>query len=359
MKKIDIYILKDLIKPFIAGVSAFVLIMISNNLFLYTSMIMKSGIPLNIVIALFLYMLPAIIVITFPVAYLFAVLLILGRLSKDSEINALRSCGVGFIRIIFPILIMSLIISFFGFIINEKIVPHTNHQSVLIMKDMISNQKIPSIKERLFTKMGNEERFFYTDKVNIEKERIEGIFVLDSTKEGYPKVISADYGIRNKNKWILYNGSLKKYSTEGFVSYEIKFKEMELEINIDNATIFSNRKSVQEMSSGEAIKQLDEYKKKGINTNSMEIDYYLKFSLPLATFFIALISAPIGIKFAKMGSYFGVAISIVLVFIWYLIFSISRSLGITGTLEPIWAAWLQNIIFGFSGITLMFFINRK
>lgn len=355
---LDIYILKELIKPFSAGVGAFVVIMLSNSLFLYAEMIMKSGLPANAVIALLLYTLPAIMVVTFPVGYLFSTLLVLGRLSKDSEIVALRSCGVSFTRVIIPILLVALGVSYLGFIINEKVVPHTNHQSVEIMKDMLVNQKIPPIKEHSFTK-GSDERYFYIERVDREKEILEEIFVFDNTKTGYPQVINAKNATREKNKWLLHDGILRKYNREGYIGYEVKFKTMEIEFNLNNNTIFSDQKSIQEQSSGEAAKQLADFRSRGIDTKAMEVDYHLKFSLPLATFFVALIAAPIGIKFAKMGTYFGVAISIALVFVWYVTYTICRSLGATGALQPLLAAWIQNIAFGVIGIILLFFVNKK
>ncbi|MBC7474401.1 MAG: LptF/LptG family permease [Candidatus Sericytochromatia bacterium] len=358
LKILDRYILKELIKPFSAGVAAFIVIMLSNTLFLYAEMILKSGLPANAVLTLLLYNLPAIIVVTFPVGYLFATLLVLGRIAKDSEIVALRSCGVSFTRVITPILLIALAVSYLGYLINEKVVPYTNHQSVLIARDMLTNQKLPPIKERIFTK-SSDERYFYIEKVNIKKGVFEEVFVFDNTKAGYPQVINALTASREKNKWVLHDGILRKYGKEGFMNYEAKFKAMEIEFNLNNSTIFSDQKSMQEQSAGEAAKQLAEFKARGIDTRAMEVDYHLKYSLPLATFFVALIAAPIGIKFAKMGTYFGVAISIALVFVWYVTYTIGRSLGATGALQPLLAAWIQNIAFGFIGIFLLGLVNRK
>ncbi|HEY9843665.1 MAG TPA: LptF/LptG family permease, partial [Candidatus Obscuribacterales bacterium] len=59
------------------------------------------------------------------------------------------------------------------------------------------------------------------------------------------------------------------------------------------------------------------------------------------------------IMFSKMGNYFGVAISIALVFIWYVTYSIFTSLGKAGTVTPLLAAWIQNIAFGSVGVLLL------
>jgi len=359
LRLIDRYIFEQLIKPFLAGIAAFVVIMLSNQLFLYTEMIMKSGLPATSVILVLLCNMPEIIVIAFPVGYLFSTLLVLGGMAKDNEIIAFRSCGVSFTRIIIPILLLALIFSCLGFLIYEKVVPKTNHQAILIARDMIINQKLPPIKEKVFSE-GKDKRSFYVEKVNRKKGVFENVFVFDNTKgNDYPQIINSETATRESNKWILKNGILKKYNRDGYLAYEIDFKKMEIEFDFGNGTVFSDQKSIKEQSSGDAAKQLAEYRSKGIDTKAMEVDYYLKFSLPLATFFVALIAAPIGIKFAKMGTYFGVAISIALIFVWSLLYTVARSLGATGVLNPILAAWIQNILFGIVGGSLLIFVNRK
>ena len=128
MKQLDLYILKELVKPFLAGIFAFIVIMLSNNLFVYSEMILKTGLPANLVLSMLLYSLPSIIVLTFPVGFMFATLLVLGRLSKDSELLALRACGISFSRAITPILLIATMVSYFSFVFNDNIVPYSNMQ---------------------------------------------------------------------------------------------------------------------------------------------------------------------------------------------------------------------------------------
>ena len=106
----DRYVLSELLKPFFAGVVAFMIIMISNTLYIFAELIVKSNAGIDVVLKMILYSLPAIIVVTLPVAYMFATLLALGRLGRDSEIIALRACGVSLSRIIFPVILLSLMI---------------------------------------------------------------------------------------------------------------------------------------------------------------------------------------------------------------------------------------------------------
>ena len=150
LKITDRYILVELLKPFVAGVVAFMIIMVSNTLYIFMELIVKSNIDPGTVGRMLAFNLPAIVVVTLPVAYMFATLLALGRLGRDSEIIALRACGVSLSRIIAPVIIMSVMISGLGFWMQEELVPWANRQTVEILKNMMRREPIKNIKAKNF-----------------------------------------------------------------------------------------------------------------------------------------------------------------------------------------------------------------
>lgn len=357
MKLIDQFILKDLIKPFFVALAGAFIIIIGNNMFYYMDMITKSGVPVNTVIALFLYNIPGVIVLAFPIGFLFSSLFVLGRISKDSELTALISCGVSFTRIIRPVLLTAVIISGLSYVFNQLVVPESNHQVRIILTEMLLNPKIFPFKAKVFSEIKGK-RAFYAEEVNPRKGFMRDVLIFDNSKSGFPQVINAKTATRSKNRFFLHNGMVKKYDKNGYINNEIKFRRMEIEIDMEMSGVF-NERNVSELSSGEAGKRLSELKSRGIDAKSEEVIYYHKFALPLSTFFVSLISAPIGIKFAKRGTYFGVAICIAIVFIWQLFYSIATPLASKGILEPFMAAWIQNIIFAVIGIPLLLYSNSK
>ena len=54
-----------------------------------------------------LYILPIILTFTVPWAVMVAVMLVFGRMSADSEITAMRACGVSILQIVSPILLIT------------------------------------------------------------------------------------------------------------------------------------------------------------------------------------------------------------------------------------------------------------
>lgn len=348
---IDRYILGELFKPFLAGVVAFMIIMISNTLYIFMELIIKSNIDTGTVVRMLVFNLPAIVVVTLPVAYMFATLLALGRLGRDSEIIALRAAGVSLTRTIAPIILVAILISALGWFLQEKVVPWSNQQTVEILKEMMKRDTLQAIKEKNFLNADN--RNFYVQSIDRKKNLLKGIYVLDRSRGGQPQIITAETGTRKETKWVLYKGILRKLDPQGFIDHEIRFERMEIEMDIKPEMIFNNQLDVRQLASGEAAKLIEQKRKRGEDTRRDEMDYHTKFSLPLATFFTILLAAPIGIRFSKMGNYFGVAISIALVFIWYLAYSTFTNLGSAGTVHPVLAAWIQNLAFGLVGVLLL------
>jgi len=347
----DRYVLIELLKPFTAGVVAFMIIMISNTLYIFMDLIVKSNADISTVIKVLLYSLPAIIVVTLPVAYMFATLLALGRLGRDSEIIAMRACGVSLSRIIVPVIVLSLIISGLGFWIQENMVPWANQQTVELLKDMMKREPLKALQEKQF--ISSDKRDFYVNEIDREQGLLTDVYVLDRSKSEFPQVIVAKKASREETRWVLRDGILRKLESNGFLDHEIRFKKLEIQMELKPDKVFSSQPDVRSVASGEAAEIIERKRKQGQNVNAELLDYHIKFSLPLATFFTILLAAPIGIMFSKMGNYFGVAISIALVFVWYVTYSIFTSLGKAGTVEPLLAAWVQNIAFGSVGLLLL------
>ncbi len=86
---------------------------------------------------------------------------------------------------------------------------------------------------------------------------------------------------------------------------------------------------------------------------------HLKFSLPFATFFTTLLVAPLALSLGKKGNSLCVALSIALVFVWYLMYATFQPLGNLGSIPPFWAAWIQNLVFAGAGLALWGWNQRE
>jgi lipopolysaccharide export system permease protein len=358
MKILDKYLLKEVFPVILIVIFLFLIMMIGNDLlFIYADLIITRKVPFLLTTKLLLLRLPAFLVLALPVSILFGILLSLGRLTKDNEITAMRIGRISFYRLILPFLVFGSLMSILAYLTNEKIVPWTNHYSENIVRRLILTQPFPFIKENIFFK-GGEDKYFYIKKYDKENSYLEGIMVYEITTEKYPRMIIAKQAYWKKNMWILKDGVIHNYDKDGHLQYEVSFKELKINIEINPVEFFGEQRTPQEMSAKELLKQIEIFKKGGIDTSSISVDLHFKFSLPFACFIVVLIGAPLSIKTGRAGSFLGIIFSILLTFFYYVIMSVSRSLGFQGILPPVLAAWLANLIFAVFGIYLIWKVEH-
>ena len=90
----------------------------------------------------------------------------------------------------------------------------------------------------------------------------------------------------------------------------------------------------------------------GLDAQRMRVRLQFKYSMPLACLVFALVAAPLGARYARFGSFAGIVVSIIIVFLYNGVRSWGLAFGLVGELDPIAAAWAQNVIFGVVGLWL-------
>ncbi|MFA4967059.1 MAG: LptF/LptG family permease [Candidatus Margulisiibacteriota bacterium] len=351
MKILDRYLLNEVISPFLLGIVAFVMVMTVDLLFTFVDLIINKGIPLGAVAQLLLFKLPSIMVLTFPVATLFGIAMCLGRLSKDNELIALRTSGISFGRIAMPIVVISLLISLLSFVTNEKIVPYSNHLSEKIIRMIIMKQPLPDIRENVFFK-DPYNRYFYVQKLDARTKTLENIMIYELAGERLPRVMTAKSAKLDSLVLHLSSGVIHKFDDNGRLAYEANFSDMTLNLKEDPLTM-ADQKTPQEMNSGELGAQIKSFEKIGVSTNSLLTDFFMKYSVPLTPFIFALIGIPLALPGLKSGRTWGIILTIVIMFTFYVFASVFRSLGRGGLVHPFLAAWFPQLLFGTLGIGLL------
>lgn len=133
--------IKQMLFPFLITALTAIILMLSNTFFLYFDMLQKGNTTFFDCLKLFLFNLPAIIVVIIPMCVLFTVpIAFYSMIRVLDKPNALKSSKVWGM-----VILVGIISSLISFGINEVIVPGANHQSVLLAKDIISRNSIKPV----------------------------------------------------------------------------------------------------------------------------------------------------------------------------------------------------------------------
>ena len=88
--------------------------------------------------------------------------------------------------------------------------------------------------------------------------------------------------------------------------------------------------------------------------SSMRPKHWVKNILVFTALVFALLGIPLALPGLRSGRTWGMVLTIVLMFTFYVFASVFRSLGRGGILPPILAAWTPQALFGILGMILLF-----
>lgn len=358
MKILDRYILQELLGPFLFGVVAFSSIFVGADvLFKLARFYTQNGVSLGIVSKLFFLSLPKIVVLTFPMSMLLASLLAFGRLSGNSEIVAMKAGGVNFYRLVTPVLILAFLVSCATFILNESIVPAANHLYEVTVKEAVEKEKLPQNQQNVIIRSMEEnrlKRLFYAHEYDGEKKELKKVSMQEFNGESkVEKIVTAERAVWEGNSWFFYQGIMYYLKPDGKVNYTLAFNRERLNLSTEPKDVLGQQKEAEEMNIWELKQQIDLLESQQADVNALLVNYHRRFAVPLASFIFTLIGAPLGLKPQRSGSSIGLGLSIIIIFIYYIILTVSGALGEGGALPPLLSAWLPNILIAISGIYLL------
>lgn len=355
MKILDKYVLKEMIAPFLVSVFAFVVLLIGRVIFDNITFIIEKRIPFYLVVRLIVFQLPWIAGMVIPLATLFAASLSVNRLARDSEITAVRMAGTPLRRIFLPIFAVGLVASGITLWLGESVTPWANRQAQRTMRHIWGLQRVPPIQENVFFE--SEGYYFYVQTVQRSpagQVSLRNVMIYETPPPGgYPMLITAAWATSKENIWTLRDGVLHKMGSDGLVQYEMKFPEMQLNLKRAVQDLWEAQRTSEEMGLRDLRERIAMFAQAGRQATRMKVDLHFKLSLPLSCLVFALCAAPLSLRFARVGSYSGILLGIIIMFLYWNNILLGKALGIGGIVPPVLAGWSQNIIFGAAGLYLI------
>ena len=353
----DRYIATELIQPFLFGVGAFSSIGVAiGTLFDLVRRVTDAGLPLGIAVQVLLLKMPEFIAYAFPMSTLLAALMTYSRLSSDSELIALRSCGVSVYRLVMPAIILSLFITGMTFLFNELVVPSANYQAEATLNKALNSEK-PSFQENNIFYPEYEEviqpngeavrglkRLFYANQ--FDGERMKGLTILDWSQQGLNQIVTAESARWNpvQNTWDFFNGTIYVISPDASYRNILRFENQQLKIPRAPLDLAGKDRDSTQMNIPELLEYMEIVRIGGDMKKllKVKVSFQQKISFPFVCLVFGLVGSALGTRPQRTGRATSFGISVVVIFAYYLSGFISGAFGQLSILSPFMAAWLPN-----------------
>ena len=212
MKRLHIFLLKSFLKPFIVTFFIAIFILLMQFLWKYIDDLVGKGLDIIQIFQLLFYASARFVPIALPIAMLLASVMVFGKLGEQYELVALKSAGISLPRMLFPISLLVISISYGSFLFSNYVMPIANLKNGSMIYDIQKKKPSLNIKEGIFYK--DIEGFsIKINEKNTSNNTLKEIIIYDHTsKSGNDKVIIAESGIMQLTpdekflELILYNG---------------------------------------------------------------------------------------------------------------------------------------------------------
>ncbi len=244
MKKLNLYILKEHAGPFLSSLSIIMFVFILKFISQYVGKIFGKGLSFSVIVEILYLNLAWMLALAGPMAALVATLMAFGRMAGDNEIVAIRAGGISFIKIIRPLLFVSLFLTFLMFLFNDKVLPEYNHRAKILFKDISRKKPTLELTEGVFTDFKNfsmlANRVIPANDEDLRNnlitapelppesiDRLEEITIIDHSKGKYQRTITARYGYlyfdesQARLVFTLYNGQVHELENKTLSEYRI------------------------------------------------------------------------------------------------------------------------------------------
>ncbi len=349
VRTLDRYLVSQMGNSFLFGVLVFSVLLVAGDLlFQIANLVIDKGISLGVVTRLFVYKLPEVVVMTLPMASLLSALLTFGRLSSQSEIVALRAAGISFGRIIRPVFVASVLVSLGAMLLNETIVPMSNKAAENIMRYEIAKERPTLLREQVFLRDesgGFLQRVIYISKLRQNLGTMEDILVQEFDQGSMNRIISAKRGTWGNGEWWLEDGKVFEVLEDRSVNLLFSFARQKLPLLLGPSEVARTFQRPADMSAWQLWGHISVMNKQGADLAPLRVLFHLKLAIPWACVILAVLGASLGVGPQRSGAGMGLAMSVLIVFAYYVVMSFSRSFGEGGYLPPVVAAWAPNIIF--------------
>lgn len=363
---LDAYLLREVAAPFGFALAAFFLFWFANIFVLAADYLINKGAPVFLVLRFLLFRVPQATPMAFPFACLFGTLLGFGRLMADNEINALRTSGVSFIRIIRLPLLAGALVAVTAFLVNENIAPIATDLSTRSFYQILYKSQTLPIEPNIFRADPSTGDMFYIQSVSSDGRSMQNVMIYQPDRSSpFTQILTAKSARIEGTEIVLDHAIRTQIKADGQIgAVDVAAKELRISLPMgDNgqnflSSAFNDTYTMNTKRLSQDIAFRKQTGQGGTDLATRELTLGTKYAYPFASFIAVIIAVPLAVRFGKNGRTLGIVLSIVLLVIYYGMVALAGAFGRNGSLDPYVAAWLPNVIMGAAGGMLIWREDR-
>ncbi len=357
---LNFYLFTEAITNFGICVLVFTLTAFMSQVFTLTELVINRGLGLRDTVTFIVYFLPSLLFLVMPLSLLMGILITFGRMSSDGEIIAFKTSGIGLRSLLRPILVVAFIAFGATTFLTVYLSPHASQALKRHVYDIARTKAELGLKARVFNTDFNDLMIFVNEIIP-ETHRLRGVLISDAHRADEPATIIAreGYFVSDPKELELTlhlkDGSIHSLNRKLNAYQKVDFAAYHLNLALEHAdTGQEKKKRKQEMLTQELLDNAAKLQSEGEHYPLL-VEFHSRFAIPFACIVFGFLGVPLGVYSPRTGRAYGFVVGLIVILLYYILFSFGRNLGGTGVLSPAVSIWLPNLLF----LLLAIYLFRK
>ena len=359
------YVLREVLSYAALGGLLFTFVLFMRDMSKIIELLVRDSASLVDAARIFGDLLPSTLTVTIPTAVLAGVLLGLGRLAADSEITAMRACGIGAVSFVKIVSIVSFSALGLGLINTLYFAPHGAADLLRLEDQLKTSQAAIQIQPHVFYEDFKNYVLYVQDERPAAGAAVwRDVFLADLTQPANPNITTAKQAIVSTSgrgdvqttRVHLLDGNLHQISQTDPDQYEFQAFDSLDETLQPNSQDDTHISRVDTPLYAQSVRQLLDRGRapgKPADARIAHIELNRRLAYPFACLVLMLIGVPLGLSSRRGGKSTGFVLTLLVVFAYYLMSSVGVAFAKSGKVSPFMGVWGANIFFALFGLVLL------
>ena len=285
-----------------------------------------------------------------PLFIFISVIYFTSKMADNSEVIAILAGGVSFRRFMRPYFLSAGLLAIITFTMNSYWIPGAN-KTRLAFEDRYIRKTTNNYSRHIQMEI-EPGVIMYIDRFDGSTNTGNDFFLEKyEGKTLVSRLTAASIRADSTNHWTL--GDYMIRHLKGLDEVIIKGAFIDTVLHVKPEEFFIVKGWSEQLTTPELSAYIDRQAQRGVaNIVEYSVEYYRRFSFPLSAFILTLIGVSLSSRKIRGGMGLNLGLGLLLSFVYIMFDTVSGNMAEGGTLSPLIAVWMPNVIFLIIGLYL-------
>ncbi len=344
MKILDRYILKKFLSSYIFVVLILIAVTVVIDITEKSDDFMQHQLSFRQIARYYVDFIPWIANLVTPITVFIAAVFVTSKMAGHTEIVAILSGGVSFLRMLVPYFIGAILIAAVSFYLNGWVIPNSDKSRVAFLVEY-TRKPYNFNQNNIHLKIAPESYMYLRNYNNHSK--VGHQFTLETVRdhEMHQKLTARRVSWNEElEKWKIQDWTLREF--DGRNEYISHGKVLDTLLNITPKDFESSKYMEQTLTIEELNSTIALLKSRGAdNVETYVVEKYMRYMSPFAIIILTFIGVIVSARKSRGGAAFQIALGFLIAFVFIICFMLGREFALKSVVSPLLGVWMPNIIF--------------